>query len=59
MSIVPSTLRGGPLSWNHHESSVLELGCVLKAMNNFPGGPVIKTLCSQCTGYRFDPWSGN
>ena len=24
-----------------------------------PGGPVIKTLCSQCRGHRFNPWSGN
>ena len=26
---------------------------------DFPGGPVAKTLCSQCRGTRFDPWSGN
>ena len=26
---------------------------------DFPGGPVIKTLCFQCRGRRFDPWSGN
>ena len=25
----------------------------------FPGGPVAKTLGSQCRGPRFDPWSGN
>ena len=25
----------------------------------FPGGPVAKTLLSQCRGPRFDPWSGN
>ena len=25
----------------------------------FPGGPVAKTLQSQCRGPRFDPWSGN
>ena len=24
-----------------------------------PGGPAAKTLCSQCRGPRFDPWSGN
>ena len=26
---------------------------------DFPGGRVAKTLCSQCWGLRFDPWSGN
>ena len=26
---------------------------------DFPGGPVAKTLCSQCRGPRFDPWLGN
>ena len=26
---------------------------------DFPGGPVAKTLCSQCRGPRFNPWSGN
>ena len=25
----------------------------------FPGGPVVKTLCSHCRGHWFDPWSGN
>ena len=23
------------------------------------GGPVAKTLCSQCSGPKLDPWSGN
>ena len=26
---------------------------------DFPGGLVGKTLCSQCSGPRFIPWSGN
>ena len=26
---------------------------------DFPGGPVAKTPCCQCSGPRFDPWSGN
>ena len=26
---------------------------------NFLGGPVAKTLSSQCRGSRFDPWLGN
>ena len=25
----------------------------------FPGGPVVRTLCFQCRGPGFDPWSGN
>ena len=24
---------------------------------DFPGGPVVKTLCFQCRGHGFDPWS--
>ena len=24
---------------------------------DFPGGPVVKTLRSQCRGHGFDPWS--
>ena len=26
---------------------------------DFPGGPMAKTLESQCRGPRFHPWSGN
>ena len=25
----------------------------------FPGGPVVRTLCYHCQGCRFNPWSGN
>ena len=25
---------------------------------DFPGGPVARTLCFQCRGPGFDPWSG-
>ena len=34
---------------------------VIKKMppRGFPGGPVAKTLCSQCRGPEFDPWSSN
>ena len=29
---------------------------ILKLYRDFPGGPVVKTLCFQCRrGYRFDP----
>ena len=26
---------------------------------DFPGGPVVKTLCFHCRGCGFNPWSGN
>ena len=29
-----------------------------KMYRDFPGGPVAKTLCSQCRGPRFDSWLG-
>ena len=33
---------------------------LFKTVNrDFPGGPVVKTLRFHCTGYSFDPWSGN
>ena len=28
-------------------------------LRDFPGGTVDKTLCSQCRGPGFNPWSGN
>ena len=33
---------------------VAELG----GMGDFPGGPVVKTPCSQCRGPGFESWSG-
>ena len=30
-----------------------------KLERDFPGGPVVKTLCSQCRGQGFDPWPGD
>ena len=30
-----------------------------RGIGAFPSGPVVKTLCSQCRGSKFDPWSGN
>ena len=29
-----------------------------KMSRDFPGGPEVKTLNSQCRGLKFDPWSG-
>ena len=28
-------------------------------LRHFPGSPVVKTLCFQCRGHGFNPWSGN
>ena len=28
-------------------------------LRDFLGDPVAKTLCSQCRGHKFDPWSGS
>ena len=30
-----------------------------EAKGDFSGGPVAGTLCSQCRGPRFNPWSEN
>lgn len=29
-----------------------------KAQEGLPGDPVVKTLCFQCRGRGFNPWSG-
>ena len=36
--------------------NIINKKCMLR---DFPGGPVVKTPCSQCRGHGFDPWSGN
>ena len=30
-----------------------------KTKSWFPGGPVVRILCSHCRGTGFDPWLGN
>ena len=41
-------------------NTVLYISKFLKEqMVELPGGPVAKTLRSQCTGPWFNPWSGN
>ena len=44
---------------------MVDLICISLMVNDvkhlsrdFPGGPAVKTLCSQCRGPRFDPWLG-
>ena len=43
------------------QGSLEELGFRSKnePFRDFPGGPVVKTLCFHCREYRFDPWPGN
>ena len=31
----------------------------INKIQDFPGGPVVKTLCFQCRGHKFDVWSVN
>ena len=44
------------LETTHREEKVFSSRVMSR---DFPGGPVAKTLHSQCRGPRFDPWSGN
>ena len=41
--------------WLGHDNCCLKE----KTMQDFPGGPVVKTLLSHCRGHRFNPWLGN
>ena len=41
------------------EANSLEIQTKEFHLGDFPDGPVAKTLCSQCRGPRFSPWSGN
>ena len=41
------------------EANRLEIQTKESDLVDFPDGPVAKTLCSQCRGPRFNPWSGN
>ena len=47
------------------QRSALSMGCLRKffflktCLEDFPPGPVAKTLCPQCKERGFDPWSGN
>ena len=51
------------IDWGEEKKSVQRLGCQETAKTNFwwrlPGGPVVRTLSSQCRGPGFDPWWGN
>ena len=68
VSLPSPALAGGffttSTSWGGDEgglTAVITQKKVQKRTNpgNFPDGPVAKTLCSQCRGPGFNPWSGN
>ena len=40
-------------------SHLSPLAVIKRQFEDFLGGPVVKTLHSQCRGHRFDPWLGN
>ena len=42
-----------------NEKVGLKLNIQKTKIRDFPGGPVARTLCSQCRGSRFISWSGN
>ena len=47
-------LKDHPKKMNNPDSIILK-----KSENlpwGFPGGSVVKTLCSHCRGHWFDPW---
>ena len=50
----------GAWTWSGQPGPALgELGIKRERLWDCPGGPVAKTLHSQCRGPGFDPWSGN
>ena len=53
-----------PLTSNTQSAMTFKSTKMIKKKNkdisgDFPGGPVVKTACSQGRGFRFHPWSGN
>ena len=47
------------LALNVHHLTLFPQQASKVGCQDFPGGPVAKTPCSQCRGDGFDPWSGN
>ena len=41
------------------KGKLMVVNTYIKSKGDFPGGPVVKTPCSQCRGHGFNPWSGN
>ena len=52
--------QGPHVSSHSHHPAVPPMDAAQeKEPRDFPGGPVAKTLSSQCRWLGFDPWSGN
>ena len=45
------------ISWSFVLPSVMSVS--KRHHQDVPGGPLVKTLCSQCRGHAFNPWSRN
>ena len=41
------------------QKGLSEVAALKLNSGDFPGGPVVKTLCFQCRGLKFNPWLGN
>ena len=51
------SLKQGPCHyWQEGGADVKQKWINLGRTREFPGGPVVRTLCSQCWGPGFDPW---
>ena len=60
----PGILGCSSLAWHCHLTELRQgrEGVVfvqIPQAQDFPGGAVVKTPCSQCRGVGFYPWSGN
>ena len=43
---------------NRLEILEISICFLVRVPSDFPHGPVVKTLCFQCRGHRFNLWSG-
>ena len=52
--------RPGPKLAIENRLEILEISVCffVRGPSDFPHDPVVKTLCFQCRGHRFNPWSG-
>ena len=52
------SLRRDKLRFDRAEWKLKSIPGGKKGMRDFPGGPVVRTLCFHCRGPRFNPWLG-
>ena len=68
----PFEVQDRPMNFNVNIVHMFRFDCSVKGeiynyvkrllkhfFQDFPDGPMVKTLHSQCRGHRFDPWSGS